>query len=72
MQLFSLIIRFAKFTDPIRDVTDIRTAGSGGMGKRLVIKMRPETSFATTREKYVGHKRAKKSVQAIFANKVMK
>ena len=24
MQLFSLIIRFAKFTDPIRDVTDIR------------------------------------------------
>ena len=36
MQLFSLIICFAKFTNPIRDVTDIRRisatriAGSGG------------------------------------------
>ena len=29
MQLFSLIICFAKFTDPIRDVTDIRHPDSG-------------------------------------------
>ena len=29
MQLFSLFICFAKFTDPIRDVTDIRRISGG-------------------------------------------
>ena len=46
MQLFSLIICFAKFTDPIRDVTDIRRisailiAGSGGMLLRKLMQIK--------------------------------
>ena len=49
MQIFSLIIWFAKFTNPIHDVTNIRIAGSGGRIRKVCGAVKKTKNFEEIR-----------------------